>query len=211
MRQVMNISPDVLLICRQIVAVTVGYTVYLGGGYLRDLEYGNNTPKDVDLFFVPKDKEYLKYIPVLNENLGLGYPVYDYCNPTEDMKNRGIDRVVGFVNNELSTQEFNYIIYDHFLSMEEVALDFDMGINQIVYDIEKDTVFRSDNYTKHHYDKTIECLHEFSKERMWQRYQRMKDKFPDYAVVGEPQTTTIEKDCWYTSLKTKRSAARASA
>jgi len=207
----LNIAPDVLELCKRIANATVGYDVYLAGGYLRDLDYGTNTPKDVDLFFVPNSEEGLKHLPVWDHFLGLGYPVYDYCSPTQDMRERGVDRVVCFVNKELSTQEVNYIVYDHFLTMEEVALDFDMGINQIVYDIQKDILFRSDNYIAHHENKVIECLHKFSKERMWQRYQRMKAKFPDYDVIGEPEVTPIEQLLFGVSLNTKSRASSASA
>lgn len=207
----LEIPIDILNLCERIEKATVGYDVYLAGGFLRDLEYGNNTPKDVDLFFVPWKGYNLEHLPVWNDELELGHPVYDYCSPTQDMKDRGVNRVVCFVSNKLSTPEVNYIVYDYGMSMEELACDFDMGINQIAYDIKNKTLYRSDKYTEHHEQKVIECLHKFSHERTWQRYQRMKAKFPDYRVIGEPDVTPVEKLLYTCSLNLKSRASSASA
>jgi hypothetical protein len=204
-----EIPKDILELCERIEKATVGYDVYLAGGFLRDLEYGNNTPKDVDLFFVPNGVEGLKHSPVWETWMPL--PVYDYCNPTQDMKDRGVNRVVCFVNYQLSTPEVNYIVYDYGMSMEELARDFDMGINQIAYDIKNKTFYRSDKYVEHHEQQVIECLHKFSHERTWQRYQRMKAKFPDYQVIGEPTVSALEKLLYTCSLNVKSRASSASA
>jgi hypothetical protein len=203
----LKIPQDILDLCEMIEKSTVGYDVYLGGGFLRDLEYGNNTPKDVDLFFIPHKGYNLEIIPFCD----LGFPVYDYQNPTQDMKDRGVNRVVCFVNKELSTQEVNYIVYDYGMSIEELARDFDMGINQIVYDIKNKVLYRSDKYVEHHENKVLECLHKFSHERMWHRYQRMKAKFPNYSVVGEPSVTLLEEIVYTTSLNIKSKASSTSA
>ena len=204
------IPQDILILCRNIERLTAGYNVYLAGGYLRDLEHSDKAPKDVDLFFVPKKDADLKYLPI--GLVGLGDPLYDHTSPTQDMKDRGVERVVCFVNDNLSTPEINYIVYNRPLTMEELALDFDMGINQIAYDILERKLFRSENYIDHHKQKVIHCLHKFSEERMYHRYKRMKEKFPEYITIGEPEVGIIDKLVYeMKSALSSRRAQRASA
>jgi hypothetical protein len=202
MRTEFVIPKDVLDLCEQIQKATIGYNVYIGGGYLRDLDKGF-TPKDIDIFFIPLKFKNPEYIPLVSDIVGLGKLVYDYTHLTQDMKDRGVERVICFANDVLSTTEINFIVYDHYKSGYDLAADMDFGVNQIMYDIETSALITTTGYEYAHSRCILECLNKFSKERMYKRYQRMKAKFPTYAVVGEPETDFIERILWSEPIRTK--------
>lgn len=164
--------------------------IYIGGGWIRD-NYCNLTPKDLDIFIVPKCEgiNEVGYVPAkcyVNYNKR----VSDLTN-TQDMKDRGVSQVVGLFNSKLSTTEIQFIVYDKFLTSQELAADFDMSINQVVYSVEKESIYATDAFFNGHRNKVIECLHDYDPVRTYDRYCRMEQKFTDYEVVGKPSASVL--------------------
>jgi hypothetical protein len=195
-----TIPKDILDFLDIVVAKTKGYSIYLGGGYLRDLyynsflpentEYNLNislTPKDLDIFFVPdisfNAKDNVRELPVISKS----YINYDtLAEDIPDMQERGVARVRGMFLSTLSTPDVQFIVYDkHFVFADQLAQDMDMNINQIMYDPVCRYFYVSDEFLSGHKDKVIECLHKFDETRMYNRYKRMQKKFPNYSVVTD--------------------------
>ena len=171
--------------------------VYLVGGYLRDkyvypqarktrfLSWmgKDNQPKDVDIVLIPRSTSE-RAVPVEAVKGGLVMYIKD-CNDN-DMAVRGVDKLVGVRMYELSTRDVQLIVYDKFLSEEEVMLDMDMNIVQAIYNPLTDEVHVSDAFLKGHNEKVIECLHKYDEERMLVRYERMEAKLSGYTTKGKP-------------------------
>ena len=167
------------------------FTVYLGGGLVRD-GYCGKTPKDTDIIFIPH---------LGNEGIEVSYiPEKFYCNynkrvsemsNTSDMQARGVTQVVGLFNSKLSTPEVQFIVYSKHLTMEELAADFDMGLCQVVWSPLEDVFYATDRFIQDHKRKIIECLHDYDKVRTYDRYCRMEAKYTDYKVVGKPSSSVL--------------------
>lgn len=166
------------------------FDVYLGGGLLRDL-YCDLQPKDVDVFFVPKQENIkeVTYIPpkcYVNYNkLTLG------IKNSGDLRGRGVYQVVGMFNRSLSIPEVQFIVYNKFLSEKELARDFDLGICQIVWSAREDTIYMAEGFIEDHTHKVIRCLHDYDLERTYRRFERMLHKFPDYTPIGMPEMEVL--------------------
>tara|TARA_Y100000588_G_scaffold31471_1_gene30798 strand:- start:16024 stop:16734 length:711 start_codon:yes stop_codon:yes gene_type:complete len=192
------IPQDVLNFLDDVVNKTKGYDVYLGGGYLRDLYYNNindlnpewyypnshvqpNTPKDLDIFFIPKDSGYPneRELPVISKTyINYDIPAIDIPDVRENVKH-----VRGLFMKTLSTRDIQFIVYDKSMSMKTLAEDMDTSINQAMYHPETQLGYMTDAFTNSHEDKTIELLHEFETSRMISRLKRMEKKFPNYTLV----------------------------
>ncbi len=161
------------------------FKVYVGGGFIRDKMFGN-TPKDLDVFFIPTGTaKQVGYIPpkcYVNYNKS----TLDLTD-TSDMKTRGVAQVVGLFNSHLTPCEVQFIVYDKFLTGEQLAEDFDMNINQVVFDVDNKATFMSDAFDSGHTDGVIECLHDYDKTRTYERYIRMSNRYPSYERVGCPE------------------------
>tara|TARA_R110000850_G_C9927482_1_gene461881 strand:+ start:655 stop:1302 length:648 start_codon:yes stop_codon:yes gene_type:complete len=186
------IAGDIKELLKGIQEEVIGkFTVYLGGGLLRD-GYCGKTPKDVDIVFIPH---------LGNEGIEVSYlPKKFYCNynkrvsemsNTSDMQARGVTQVVGLFNSRLSTPEVQFIVYEKHLTMEELAADFDINICQVVWSPLEDVFYATDAFIKGHKRKIIECLHDYDKVRTYDRYCRMEAKFSDYQVVGKPSSSVL--------------------
>lgn len=170
------------------------FTVYIGGGMNRDLFCGK-TPKDVDIFFVPingcEDEE-VSYIPA-----GC-YVQYNKrtseLNSTGDMKERGVNQVIGLSNKRLSTTSLQFIVYKSSMTMKELAEDFDITICRAVYCVSTKTYYETLEFYNAHDSKTIVCDKTYDSTRMYERYIRMISKFPDYKVFGMPETPEKYKE-----------------
>lgn len=167
--------------------VSVNFDVYLGGGYIRDT-YCGLTPKDVDIFFVPKKEQEVPlqvgYIPTrcyINYNKNVSSMTH-----TEDMDARGVSQVIGLFNSKLSTTEVQFIVYKKPLTQEELAKDFDMNLNQCTWCPVKDKFYLSPEFISAHKDKELRCLHKYNTLRTYERYERMERRFPSYEVIGKP-------------------------
>lgn len=178
---------------------TTGYDIYLGGGYLRDsywnniqgysLDYGfkfgvdNNLqpkqPKDLDIFLIPNN-EPVKQLPLM-QNCYVNYNIL-----AADIENcrDNVERVIGLFARMLTpTKDIQLIVYDKYLTIEELAVDMDCNINQIMYSVKNDNLFMSTDFIKSHEEKTIKMMHDFEQERMFNRLRRMQKKYPDYTLV----------------------------
>lgn len=172
---------------------TEGYDVYLGGGFLRDTLHRSTgniiTPKDVDIFFIPKDKGN-KQLPLIPK----GYVNYDI--DTGDMLHcrDNVGRVVGWFVKDLEVVDVQFIVYKDTLTLQELVLDMDCNINQIMMPVtgEKEpSIYYSKAFKEGHEQHTIEMLHEFDTQRMYERLMRMKSKFPKYALKH-----SIDDEVW---------------
>lgn len=181
---------------------TKGYDVYLGGGYLRDIWWNLNnpdndtpkTPKDLDLFFIP-NREIVKELPVIPKTyINYDIPAVDIPNVRENVKH-----VRGIFAKHLSTSDVQFIVYDKYLTIEELAADMDTSINQIMYSPEITLSYGTNNFFRDHENKIIEMLHDFEPERMVARIKRMHKKFPDYELRHKLGEELFDK--LYTKLK----------
>jgi hypothetical protein len=183
-----NIPEDIKEFVKDIsLRVSEEFDVYIGGGFLRDNCKALH-PKDLDLFFIPKviakTPAQVGYIPAkcyVNYNKNVAN-----MSHTEDMDARGVSQVVGLFSPKLSTSEVQFIVYKKPMTMEDLAKDFDMNINQIVWCPTLGKVYASPSFTTGHDRRFILCMHEYNKVRMYDRYNRMELKFPDYEVIGKP-------------------------
>jgi len=183
-----QIRTDVLKFIEDVAKKTIGYDVYLGGGYLRDL-YCGLEPKDIDLFFIPNGNE--KELPILSKT----YINYSRsADEIPDMQERGVDKVVGLFAPKLSTCDVQFIVYKKVLSGLDLAKDMDMNINQVMYHVKSKKFFYSIDFLNGHHRMIIECLHQFDQTRMFKRYERMKGKFPSYDVIGQPVFDDYKED-----------------
>lgn len=171
------------------------FSVYLGGGYIRDL-YVDKTAKDIDIVLIPRLKmSWFKgtvplpwdgrdYIP---EDCLLQYRKdTSDVDTASDMEQRGVQGLVGMLNYKTTPNAVQYIIYKEHLTLEELAEDFDMGICQVAYCPNEGRVYMTPAFIKGHEEKVIECLQTYCVERTYARYVRMEKKFPNYKVIGKP-------------------------
>ncbi len=174
------------------------FDVYIGGGYLRD-KLNDKPVKDLDLFFVPKEgfegrevsytpaKTYTMYNKRVNDLLS-----------NSDMKERGVQQVIGLFCSSLSTVDVQFIVYQKNMTIEELAEDYDFNVNQVVWSptnpVYNQGLYFTKAYWDGHKDFTLECLKEYGEERMYVRWQRMKSKFPDYECIDEPSFENIDRD-----------------
>ena len=190
------IPQDVQDFLVEVVAKTKGYGVYLGGGYLRDIYFNElndvnprlyyprshiqpMTPKDLDIFFIPKPNEDVQELPIVPKTyINYDIDAQDIPNVRENVKH-----VRGLFMKTLSTRDIQFIVYDKGMSMRELAEDMDISVNQVMYQPETQLSYMTDAFTNSHEDKTIELLHEFETSRMIARLKRMEKKFPDYTLV----------------------------
>ena len=166
----------------------------LAGGALRDY-YTGRTPKDLDIVFTPL----FDNLPESFDQKGrltvfqppaLVKTYVNYCRSTvdiPDIRERGVDVVIGIYNSHLPTTDIQYIVYDKYMSAMEVAEDMDCSINQVVFPAGSTLAVAPTAFVESHTNKTIECVHKFDVLRMHDRYDRMKAKFPDYTEVGRPE------------------------
>jgi hypothetical protein len=196
----LTIPQDILDFLDVVISKTKGYHVYLGGGYLRDIYYNQvvnvatgrisdmkKVPKDLDIFFVPTLSDTSRELPTIVKS----YVNYDtLAEDIPDMEERGVAKVRGLYMPNISTRDVQFIAYDkNFESALELAADMDMNINQIMYNPITKEFIATDEFLVGHNNKVIECLHQFDEVRMYNRYQRMIAKFPDYFVE-----TTLDMD-----------------
>lgn len=182
-----EIPQDVVDFVEVVAALNPTFRVYIGGGYLRDL-FTNREPKDIDIFFVPRDHNYTYH-------RALGVPAGGYINYrrdsgdiSTDLQERGVFEVTGIFMGKLSTSEVQYIVYGYgdIDGPYALAEDMDMNICQIAWEVGNSYAIVTDHFWKGHRDRFIECLHDYDKERMYHRYERMKAKYPCYEEVGKP-------------------------
>ena len=170
------------------------FTVYIGGGAVRD-GYCNKTPKDIDIVFIPHKSNEGGEVSYLPERFYCNYNKrISELNDTSDMRARGVSQVVGLFNGKLSTPEVQFIVYEKHLTTGELAQDFDMGINQVVWSPIDESFYATQAFLGAHENKIIECLHDYDPLRMYDRYCRMEAKFSDYKVVGKPDHDVLPVD-----------------
>ena len=189
-----EIPKDVKQFFKELLSRTKGYDIYLGGGYLRDSYYNAVTysmekhPKDLDIFFVPNNKE-TKCIPTLPKT----YVNYDKsAEEIPDMEKRGVERVRGLFVPRLDTSDVQFIVYGSFMTQEELAADMDCNINQVMYSLQDNTIYGTVAFHEGHDGEFIEMLHVFDKDRMGKRILRMKNKYPSYNVKGDWDLSYLE-------------------
>lgn len=190
-----NIPQEVKNLLKDIAENSKGLSVYLGGGYLRDL-CTFKAPKDLDIFLAPKDEgswDGIEYIP---SRVMVNYRKNTSdISVSSDMEARGLQGLTGlFLTGLYGIKEAQYIIYKNPMTLQEVAEDFDIGICQIVYDPLTDEVYYTDNFAEGHEKKEIKCFHEYDEDRTIARFERMEKKFPDYSVVGKPEREEVEDE-----------------
>jgi len=186
-----RVAWDVRVFLLKVMEACPEFDIYLGGGYLRDSYYAmkNNTffePKDVDIFFVPKDGVE-KSVPVgAAEETFVKY--HKDASDISDMEERGVSSLTGLSVHYLSTKEVQFIVYKKHMTQKQLVVDMDMNINQIMW---KPTEFGcavlvSGEFISGHEDQEIKCLHVYDETRTYHRYERMKELFPKYKVTGQP-------------------------
>jgi hypothetical protein len=178
------LEEDVWWFVRTVAENSEGYDIYLGGGMLRDL-YTGNTPKDVDIFAIPKfeyEGQRELYVPPR------GYNNYiKHARDISDMQDRGVEKVRGDWYSKMSTPDVQFIIYEKHLTQEELAEDFDMNICQIVMNGLTGSTYATNAFLQGHEGMVIECLHDYDRIRTYKRYVRMEAKFYNYGVEGKPE------------------------
>lgn len=190
------------------------YRVMLAGGALRDY-YTGRTPKDLDIIFIPltnclnkmydqKGRETVFQPPALRKTY------VNYCRSTidiPDIRERGVDVVIGIYNSSLPVTDIQYIVYDRYMSDMEVAKDMDCTINQVVLPAGGKLSVAPEEFVYAHDNKIIECVHKFDVLRIHDRYNRMKAKFPDYTEVGKPELSEDDKHrLWLRSQKAPKAS-----
>lgn len=200
-----TLSPEMETFLEEVNSRTEGYDVYLGGGYYRDHYYNAikfaefkslfkedeaflftqpMTPKDIDLFFVPKENYTgTRTLPTLPKT----YINYDKSSvEMPDMEERGVDRVRGlFVPSLSETSDVQFIVYKKHITQEQLAADMDCNCNQVMFSLETGFRYATEAFYVGHENEEIEMLHTFDYIRMAKRLVRMKNKFPDYDIVGD--------------------------
>lgn len=213
------IKKDVLDFIELVANKSRGYDIYLGGGYLRDTYYQTvknkdiitTKPKDIDLFFIPKQNENVFELPTIPHTyINYNIDARDIPNVRENVKH-----VRGLFKSDLSTKDIQFIIYDKPMTMEFLAEDMDCNINQIMYSIKDQVGYATNNFYNGFEDDLILMLHTFDTERMFGRVQRMMKKFPTFTVehnipVLEWERLSYEMEVDKLSGKRKRVRANGS-
>lgn len=177
------ISSEVMAVLEDIQLHSPEFDIYLGGGYLRDMST-YRTPKDIDIFFVPK-KGSCKSAYYTPEGFFVNYR--KPAAQISDMEGRGVYELTGLFCGTKVYSEYQYIVYAEHKTIEELAEDMDFNICQIMYSVQDKTVFATEAFKSGHQNHVLECIQDYDKERTWFRYERMVAKFPSYEVVGCPE------------------------
>lgn len=216
-----SLPQEVKSFLEEITERTIGYDVYLGGGYLRDMWWNENnvqglqnsngcwygltqckTPKDLDIFFIPQSGVQTKELPVLPKT----YINYDIKAENIPNVRENVDRVRGMFVPKLTTKDVQFIIYDKPLTMKQLAEDMDIDINQAMYCTTTLFSYCTNNFYNAHEDKIFTIRHKFDTERMYDRLKRMQNKFPDYIM-----NHNISQEDWdafeYKNSKTPRKSS----
>ncbi len=184
------VRKDILDFLSLVQDLAEGYDVYLGGGYLRDRYYNEFyvdkgildhllIPKDLDIFFVPKEGAQTKTIPVIPKT----YINFDiHGDDVKDVR-PNVKRVMGIFNKNLSVCDVQFIEYKTPMTGHELARDMDMNINQIMLRSDGQA-FMTKDFVLSHENKVLEFKHEFTFDRMASRLNRMQNKFPAYKFKG---------------------------
>lgn len=196
----LDIPQDVVDFVNEISERSIGYQVFIGGGYLRDLYFNSIKtkyedyklePKDLDLFVVPDT--------TISEDVrpSLWIPAKGYTNFVKesweipDMQERGVAKVTGMWFKSLTTADVQLIEYKNSMTSSQLAQDMDMNINQIMYRPFKGDCICTNAFIEGHENEVIEAMHDYDRVRMYKRYVRMQDKFFYYNVEGKPE---LERD-----------------
>jgi len=196
-----------------------GYDVYLAGGYLRD-QHCELPFKDLDVILTPNGED---RSPVLYAPKGYGMLYNKLCEGNDDMKKRGVEMLVGLYkrkkevySNDVmviggmicdmyeqtveSKTEVQYIVYDKPMTIEELADDMDMNINQVMWNpcyLPTSEGLYGCYCTKEFYEghdgEFIEFSHWYDNTRMYLRQKRMIEKFPAYDIYDDIDLTETEK------------------
>jgi len=185
----MNINTDIARALYELQVKNPAYLVIIAGGYLRDIARGVE-PKDVDVFLAPLTESHQPAINVPTDYALLYNVHHTKTSFGRDMAARGLDRVIGLQNINLSTQEVQLIIYSKPMSVQEIVHDMDINICQIGFD--GITTYKSGAYLSGHSTKTIVCMIDYDPARMVSRVKRMHKKFPDYEYPTIPLTENAE-------------------
>lgn len=176
-----NIPQEITDLLETLQARSQGYDVYIGGGCLADLYKDIKDgmvkyyqPKDIDVFFTPKQDATLLELPTIARS----YINYD-MNSEEiapDMKARGVTTLRGlFVPSLTVTTDVQFIVYGKPITQEEIAADMDCNVNQVMYS--NGRWYHTDAFEDGHDKGVIKMLHHFDEKRMAKRLFRMKEKF----------------------------------
>jgi hypothetical protein len=197
-----KIPEDIVKLLNEVKSNVRGYDVYLGGGLLRD-QHCDLEFKDVDIFLVPnEDKRDL--IPYTPRGFAISYT--KNCEAHEDMRERGVEALIGLYERkqdeygEERSLQVQYIIYEKYISIEDLASDMDMTLNQVMWEPvpqEEDQLefecHCTDDFLDAHKRGWIEFTHEYDEVRMYCRQKRMIEKFPSYTVLDEVELDQEQK------------------
>ena len=197
-----QVPADVDALLKKIEAACDQYFVVLGGGYLRD-KYTGRTPKDLDIFLVPRfnpETSMAAHPGFLGAGPEWQEVVYDKLKQAnlvnsdamritgecpaeyvEGMANRGLLWIF-MGHSEDCNMEAQIIIYDHQLDAEALTHDFDFTINQVVR-MTNGKVLCSEEFVSDHEAKRLVNTNQDNEQRCKDRLARMVAKFPDYEVV----------------------------
>lgn len=196
------VPPKVAELLSKIEAVCPQFFVVLGGGYLRDT-YTGRTPKDLDIFLVPRfnpetHTEHLSSNGLTPEWQEVVYDNLKKANMidsdalmltgecpaeyVEGMANRGLLWIFMGYSKDCD-MEAQVILYDHQMDAEALAHDFDFTINQVAR-LTNGKVICSDEFITDHANKRLVNTNKDDEQRCKDRLARMIAKFPDYEVVA---------------------------
>lgn len=145
-----------------------GFTARIAGGCLRD--HDNQRPvKDVDIFV-----NYAPDLRVLSESFGWT------CNPAANYGD--IADVAGLWTYVKDGVEFNVIMLDRALSVDELAQRMDFGLCQIVA-VDADHVLVTPQYLADLEVRTFTQLDPLRTTRSLRRWERLKLKYPEWELV----------------------------
>jgi len=102
----------------------------------------------------------------------------DECQYMSDMSRRG---VCGLFMGLYDGSEVQFILYDKYLTQEQVTLDMDINLCQITMNSDEEIV-ESDNFIEGFATDTITLHHEYSEKRKQQRIDRMLAKSPTFSA-----------------------------
>ena len=149
------------------------YNFYLGGGCLRDLYFKGSFEgtKDFDIFAVPKQGS---WSDIITKPIDL----VKYCEHKtittdylSDMLERNVIKLVqGYADGILNPVDI--IVYGKYLTVDEIAEDFDFNVNQCIMDSSEVWTYTEAFKEAKGTFKLIQTK-SYCPERMAERYQRM--------------------------------------
>lgn len=165
--------------------------IVLSGGALRDLHL-QRPPKDLDLF-LPYSEENEALVHMLA--LRLGYSRFQSVDCNYVVNLDGVDYVAGYRHPTKIELNFVFLNSDKPFDATAVATRNDFGICQIATSLsparQPETIV-TDAFLKDVEGKTFTITHDHDPARSKRRWERLREKYPEYRLV-DPTPALFEE------------------